>query len=74
MNSENCLKRVYPDHEDHCLALDLIIHNGRIGETYLVSSENEMSNIEVVSNIMSILGVEGNLIEHVADRPGHDKR
>ena len=41
--------------EDHCIALDLILHNGRIGETYLVSSENEMSNIEVVNKILSIL-------------------
>jgi dTDP-glucose 4,6-dehydratase len=60
--------------EDHCTALDLIIHNGRIGETYLVSSENEMSNIEVVNKIMSILDAPNNLIEHVSDRPGHDKR
>ena len=60
--------------EDHCIALDLIIHNGRIGETYLVSSENEMSNIEVVNRILSILDAPGNLIEHVSDRPGHDKR
>jgi len=60
--------------EDHCIALDLIIHNGRIGETYLVSSENEMSNIEVVNRILSILDSPNNLIEHVSDRPGHDKR
>ncbi|MCL4421019.1 MAG: dTDP-glucose 4,6-dehydratase [Candidatus Thermoplasmatota archaeon] len=60
--------------EDHCIALDLIIHSGRMGETYLVSSENEMSNIEVVNKILSILGAPGNLIEHVPDRPGHDKR
>lgn len=60
--------------EDHCRALDLIIHNGRIGETYLVSSENEISNIELVNKILSILDVRSNLIEHVTDRPGHDKR
>ena len=60
--------------EDHCIALDFILHNGRIGETYLVSSENEMSNIEVVNKILSILDAPNNLIEHVSDRPGHDKR
>jgi dTDP-glucose 4,6-dehydratase len=52
----------------------LIISNGRIGQTYLVSSENEINNIEVVNKILSILDVGTNLIEHVADRPGHDKR
>ena len=60
--------------EDHCIALDLIIHNGRIGETYLVSSENEMSNIEVVNKILSMLGIRRDLVKHVADRPGHDER
>ena len=49
-------------------------NNGRIGETYLVSSENEMSNIEIVNKILSILDVSNNLIKHVSDRPGHDKR
>ncbi|MCL4307671.1 MAG: GDP-mannose 4,6-dehydratase [Candidatus Thermoplasmatota archaeon] len=51
--------------EDHCRALDLIIHNGRIGETYLVSAENKMSNIDVVNRILGILDKRGNLIEHV---------
>ncbi|MCL4341709.1 MAG: dTDP-glucose 4,6-dehydratase [Candidatus Thermoplasmatota archaeon] len=60
--------------EDHCRALDLIIHNGRIGETYLVSAENEMNNIDVVNKIRGILNKRDNLIEHVSDRPGHDKR
>ena len=60
--------------EDHCRALDLIIHNGRIGETYLVSAENEMGNIDVVNKILAILDKRDNLIEHVSDRPGHDKR
>ena len=60
--------------EDHCRALDLIIHNGRMGETYLVSAENEMSNIHVVNKILGILDKRDNLIEHVSDRPGHDKR
>ena len=60
--------------EDHCRALDLILHKGRIGKTYLVSSENEMSNIEVVNKVLSILDLPENLIEHVVDRPGHDRR
>ena len=60
--------------EDHCIALDLIIHNGRIGETYLVSSENEVNNLDVVNKILSILNAPCSLIEHITDRPGHDKR
>ena len=60
--------------EDHCIALDLIIHNGRIGETYLVSSENEVNNLDVVNMILDILDAPYSLIEHVNDRPGHDKR
>ena len=60
--------------EDHCVALDLILHNGRIGETYLVSSENEVSNIDVVNKILNILDTPDKLIEHVSDRPGHDER
>ena len=60
--------------EDHCVALDLIIHNGRMGETYLVSSENEISNLDLVNKILSILDIRDNMIEHVTDRLGHDKR
>jgi dTDP-glucose 4,6-dehydratase len=60
--------------EDHCRALDLILNKGRIGETYLISSENEMSNIDVVHTILGILDAPDSLIEHVNDRPGHDKR
>ena len=60
--------------DDHCSALDLIIHKGRMGETYLISSENEMSNIDVVTKILKILDIRGNLIEYVTDRLGHDKR
>ena len=60
--------------EDHYRALDLITHNGRIGETYFVSSENEMCNIEGANKIFGIFDVPNNLIECVSDRPGHDKR
>lgn len=60
--------------EDHCRALELILRKGRIGETYLVSSENELSNIELVNRILDYLDLPGNLIVHVNDRPGHDMR
>ena len=60
--------------EDHCRALGMIIQSGEIGETYLISSENEMSNVDVVNMILKILRAPDSLIEHVTDRPGHDKR
>ncbi|MEM3715027.1 MAG: GDP-mannose 4,6-dehydratase, partial [Nitrososphaeria archaeon] len=44
------------------------------GETYLVSAENEIKNIDVVRTIVNILGKDENLIKFVNDRPGHDKR
>ena len=56
------------------MALDLIIHNGQLGVTYLVSSENEISNIDVVKMILGILDAPDRLIEYVSDRPGHDSR
>jgi dTDP-glucose 4,6-dehydratase len=60
--------------EDHCRAIDLILKNGRIGETYLVSARNERRNIEVVKTILDVLGSSTDLIENVTDRPGHDVR
>lgn len=60
--------------EDHCKAIDLILHKGRIGEVYNVGGHNEKANIEVVRSILSILGKDESLIRYVKDRPGHDMR
>ena len=60
--------------EDHCRAIDLIIHNGRIGEVYNVGGHNEMSNISIVKLICSELGKPETLIKYVTDRKGHDRR
>ncbi len=60
--------------EDHCSAIDLIIHNGRIGEVYNVGGHNEMRNIDVVRLILSELGKGDELITFVKDRAGHDLR
>ena len=60
--------------EDHCRAIDLIIHNGRIGEVYNVGGHNEMKNIDIVKLICDYLGKPYSLIAHVADRKGHDMR
>ncbi|MGX9758122.1 dTDP-glucose 4,6-dehydratase [Clostridioides difficile] len=59
---------------DHCTAIDLIIHKGKIGEVYNIGGHNERSNIEVVKTILNILGKSEDLISYVNDRPGHDLR
>ena len=60
--------------EDHCWAIDLIIHKGKIGEIYNVGGHNERANIDVVKTILKELGKSEDLIVHVADRKGHDLR
>lgn len=60
--------------EDHCKAIDLIIHNGRVGEVYNVGGHNEMRNIDIVKLICKELGKSESLITFVADRKGHDMR
>lgn len=60
--------------EDHCKAIDLIIHKGRIGEVYNVGGHNEMRNIDIVKLICKELGKSESLITFVKDRKGHDMR
>lgn len=60
--------------EDHCSAIDLIIHKGREGEVYNIGGHNEMKNIDIVKIICKALGRPESLITYVADRKGHDMR
>lgn len=60
--------------EDHCKAIDLIIHNGKIGEVYNVGGHNEMANIDIVKLILKKLDKPETLITFVEDRKGHDRR
>ena len=60
--------------EDHCSAIALILEKGRAGEVYNVGGHNEQKNIDVVRQILQILGRPETLIEHVTDRKGHDLR
>ena len=60
--------------EDHCKAIDLIIHKGRVGEVYNIGGHNEKTNIYIVKKILELLGKPENLITYVADRKGHDLR
>ena len=60
--------------EDHCKAIDLIIHKGKVGEVYNVGGHNEMANIDIVKLICKELGKPESLITYVTDRKGHDLR
>lgn len=60
--------------DDHCKAIDLIIHNGKIGETYNVGGHNEMHNIDIVKMICNEINKPESLIKFVEDRKGHDLR
>ena len=60
--------------EDHCRAIDLILHQGRIGEVYNIGGRNERTNLEVVQTILKLLNQSESLITYIKDRPGHDLR
>ncbi|MED2692017.1 dTDP-glucose 4,6-dehydratase [Bacillus toyonensis] len=60
--------------EDHCQAIDLVLHKGRNGEVYNVGGNNERTNIEIVKTILKALDKPESLIKYVTDRPGHDRR
>ena len=60
--------------EDHCKAIDMVIHSGRVGEIYNVGGHNEKRNIDVVKTILAALSKPESLITHVKDRAGHDLR
>ena len=60
--------------EDHCKAIMLVIKNGICGETYNISAINEINNLQIVNNILKIVGGSQELIKFVASRPGEDTR
>lgn len=60
--------------EDHCRAIDMILHDGTVGEVYNIGGHNEKSNLEVVKIILEKLGKPESLIRFVTDRKGHDQR
>ena len=60
--------------EDHCAAIDAILHKGMVGEVYNIGGHNERTNLDVVKTILHELGKSEELIEYVGDRKGHDRR
>jgi dTDP-glucose 4,6-dehydratase len=59
---------------DHCEALHQVLARGRSGETYNISSGNELDNLTLVKKVLEAMGKSEDLIEFVEDRPGHDLR
>ncbi len=59
---------------DHCRAIDLILHKGKVGEVYNIGGDNEWANIELAKKILQITGKPEKLLQSVQDRPGHDRR
>jgi dTDP-glucose 4,6-dehydratase len=60
--------------EDCAAAIEAVLEKGRVGEIYNIGSDEEVTNIQVVKRILSLMGACEDLIEYVADRPGHDFR
>ena len=60
--------------KDHCAAIEIILRKGKVGEVYNIGGHNERQNIQVVKAILKELGKGEELIEHVTDRKGHDRR
>jgi dTDP-glucose 4,6-dehydratase len=60
--------------EDHCRALDVVLHHGREGEVYNIGGRSERPNLVVAQTILDRLGKPHSLIRFVTDRPGHDRR
>jgi len=60
--------------EDNCVAIDLVLHKGRIGEIYNIGGQYDRTNTHVIKKILGILSKPRSLVTHVKDRPGHDRR
>ena len=60
--------------EDHCAALDRVLHRGRPGEVYNIGANCEKPNLEMVKEVLAILNKPESLIRFVKDRLGHDRR
>jgi dTDP-glucose 4,6-dehydratase len=59
---------------DHCRAVDLILHEGKAGETYCVGGGEEKNGIEIADEVLKLTGKPSELKKFVTDRPGHDRR
>jgi dTDP-glucose 4,6-dehydratase len=66
--------RDYQYVSDHCEAIDIVLHRGKIGGVYNIGTGTEMRNIDMTRLVLKLLGKPASLIQPVRDRPGHDRR
>ncbi|MBR5303672.1 MAG: dTDP-glucose 4,6-dehydratase [Candidatus Gastranaerophilales bacterium] len=59
---------------DHCEAIDVVLHKGKVGEVYNIGGHNEKTNLEITHLILDAMGKDESLIKYVEDRLGHDRR
>lgn len=59
---------------DHCEAIDVVLHKGKVGEVYNIGGHNEKTNMEITKLILSAMGKDESSIKYVQDRLGHDRR
>lgn len=71
-DGKNVREFIYKD--DHCRAIDVVLHKAKPGSVYNIGSGKEMKNIDVTNIILKNLGLGREMIEYVKDRPGHDRR
>ncbi len=71
-NGQNIRDWIHVD--DHNAGIDAVIHKGRIGETYCLGSDNELTNMQITMKVLDVMGFGEDRIEYVNDRPGHDLR
>jgi dTDP-glucose 4,6-dehydratase len=67
-------RRDYQYVMDHCEGIDVVLQRGQLGEIYNVGTGGEMENLRMVEILLDELGKPSSLIQHVEDRPGHDRR
>ena len=71
-NGKNIRDWIHVD--DHCDGILSLLLDGKSGQSYNISANNEMDNVTIVKMILKIMGKSEDLIEYVEDRPGHDFR
>ena len=59
---------------DHCEAIDVVLHKGKVGEVYNIGGHNEKTNMEITRLILDAMGKDESSIKYVEDRLGHDRR
>jgi dTDP-glucose 4,6-dehydratase len=60
--------------EDHCAAIHLLVERGEPGEIYNIGAGAQLTNLELTRRLLALLGRDETSVEHVTDRPGHDRR